>query len=87
MVPPQFFVVVQSVVTLPLRAFAAGAAMAFFTAFGLGGGVTLVGAISELGIWGDESLRYSLSIVTFFYLWGAMHFLLAARYCKSEKVL
>ncbi len=87
MVPPQFFVVVQSVVTLPLRAFAAGAAIAFFTAFGLGGGVTLVGAISELGIWGDESLRYSLSIVTLFYLWGATHFLLASRYCKAEKVL
>ena len=86
MVPPQFFVVLQTVVTLPLRAFAVGIAMAFFTAFGLGGGVTLVGAISETQIWGSESLRYSLSIVTLTFLWGAIHFLLAAHYCKSEKV-
>jgi predicted MFS family arabinose efflux permease len=86
MIPPQFFMVVQTVVTLPLRAFASGVAMALFTAFGLGGGVTLTGVISELALWGDESLRYSLSFVTLFYLWGAVHILLAARFCESEKV-
>jgi len=85
-VPPQFFMVVQMVVKLPLRAFASGVAMALFTAFGLGGGVSLAGVISEMGLWGDESLRYSLSIVTLFYLWGAMHFLVAACCCNSEKI-
>ncbi|MBT4518736.1 MAG: MFS transporter [Halieaceae bacterium] len=82
--PPQLFVVVQTVVALPLRAFASGLAMASFTALGLGGGVTLVGFISEQAVWGDESLRYALAIVSLLYLWGAVHFLLAAHYSKAE---
>jgi hypothetical protein len=79
MAPPQFFMVAQVVVALPLRAFSAGVAMALFTALGLGGGVSLAGAISETGWWGVDSLRYALAIVTVFYVWAAVHFLLAAR--------
>jgi MFS family permease len=83
---PQLFTVTQSATPLALRAFAAGVAMAIFTGLGMAVGVPLIGAISDLmtANYGASGLRYALASIAIFYIWAAVHYVLAARHYDQD---
>lgn len=72
----------------PLRSRAMASAITFFVIniIGLGGGPQAVGLLSD---WlkpavGAESVRYALLIVSAFYIWAGVHYLLAGRTLRTE---
>lgn len=78
----------QGLATLRMRAVAAAVLLFILNIIGLGAGPQLVGVLSDLlkDSYGDESLRYSLLILSFVNIWAAYHFYVAGKYLKGDLV-
>jgi predicted MFS family arabinose efflux permease len=80
------FSLIQSLVTLRMRALASSITLFILNIIGLGFGPQLVGVMSDLfaPAYGVESLRMALLVLTFLNLWCALHYLLAARTLNAD---
>jgi hypothetical protein len=69
-----------------MRAAAAAVLLFVLNFIGMGFGPPAVGALSDLlrGRFGDDSLRYALLVTLLVNLWGAVHYLLAARTLRED---
>ncbi|MGE0383106.1 MAG: spinster family MFS transporter [Gammaproteobacteria bacterium] len=79
-------VAAQLLVGLRMRAFVSAFTLLMVSVIGLGVGPPLVGLGSDLlgARFGDDGLRYSLLASLLFALWGAAHYLLAARTIAAD---
>ncbi|MGB5093626.1 MAG: MFS transporter [Parvibaculum sp.] len=77
---------VQSLVTLRMRAVASAILLFILNIIGLGLGPQTVGLLSDYyqPAMGDESLRYALLTVSVAGFWGAAHFILGTRTLKAD---
>lgn len=75
------FALIQSLVSLRMRALASSITLFVLNIIGLGLGPQLVGVMSDLfaPAYGNESLRMALLVMTFVNLWCAAHYYLAGR--------
>ena len=80
----QMGAVPQALVPLRMRAMTAAVMNAVLTGVGFGAGPYLTGLFSELGGGDADGLRMALTGISVLYLWGALHFLLAARRLEPE---
>lgn len=84
------FALIQSLVSLRMRALASSILLFILNIIGLGFGPQLVGVMSDLfaPVYGQESLRIALLILSFLNLWCALHYVLAARtlYTDQQRV-
>lgn len=73
---------IQSTVDPSARSFAAAVTMFCISGVGLASGAFVCGLLSDLlrSIYGEESLRAALVILSFFKLWGAVHYVLVGRH-------
>lgn len=80
------FAIVQSLVSLRMRALASSITLFILNIIGLGFGPQLVGILSDYfaPTYGNESLRMALFVLTFLNLWCALHYYLASRTLKSD---
>ncbi len=81
---------VQGLVSLRMRAMASAVALLIINVIGLGLGPLLTGALSDLlaARFGEESMRYSLLIVTSVVLpWAAWHYVRAGRTIDADLAL
>ena len=76
----------QALVPLKMRAAAAAVLLFILNLIGMGLGPTAVGLISDALTprFADEALRYALLITTVVNLWGAVHYVFAARYLRED---
>ena len=76
----------QGLATLRMRAVAAAVLLFIINIIGLGAGPQAVGILSDLlsKSYGQDSLRYSLLIFSFFNIWSAYHFYVAGKYLGNE---
>jgi predicted MFS family arabinose efflux permease len=76
----------QGLATLRMRAVAAAVLLFIINIIGLGAGPQAVGIVSDLlsKSYGQDSLRYSLLIFSFFNIWSAYHFYVAGKYLGNE---
>lgn len=81
------FAIIQSLVSLRMRALASSIMLFILNIIGLGFGPQLVGVLSDTfaPAYGDESLRVSLFILSFLNLWCATHYYLAGRSLKQDQ--
>lgn len=72
---------IQSAVDPSARSFAAAVTMFCISGVGLASGAFICGLFSDLlrPIYGEESLRAALVILSLFKLWGAVHYMLVGR--------
>jgi MFS family permease len=80
------FGTIQNLAPTRMRALASALLLFILNIIGLGFGPFLVGVFSDLlsGVFGEESLRYSILFATFAYFWAGTHFLLAARSIRQD---
>ena len=80
------FSLVQSLVSLRMRALASSITLFVLNIIGLGFGPQLVGVMSDLfaPAYGTESLRMALVVLAFLNLWAALHYFLAGRTLDSD---
>lgn len=80
------FAVIQSLVSLRMRALASSITLFILNIIGLGFGPQLVGVMSDMfaPAYGNESLRMSLLVLSFLNLWCAFHYYLASRNLKRD---
>ena len=80
------FAQTQNIAHLKIRAVAAAIMLFILNIIGLGAGPWLVGIASEwlAPTYGNDSLRYALLGSSFFYLWSAIHFVLAGRHLPED---
>jgi len=78
----------QGLVGLRMRSVAAAILLFILNIIGLGAGPQAVGIVSDLlnPTYGEESLRYSLLIVSFMNVWSAYHYYVAGKYLKEDLV-
>lgn len=78
----------QGLVTLRMRSVAAAVLLFIVSFIGMGAGPQFAGFLSDLlrDSYGDESLRYSLLILSFVNLWGAWHYYQAGKYLNQDRV-
>ena len=76
----------QGLATLRMRAVAAAVLLFIINIIGLGAGPQAVGIVSDLlsKSYGQDSLRYSLLIFSFFNIWSAYHFYVAGKYLGND---
>lgn len=81
------FAIVQSLVTLRMRALASSIMLFILNIIGLGFGPQLVGVLSDYFApeYGQESLRMALLVLTFLNLWCALHYYLAGRTLREDQ--
>ena len=80
------FGTIQNLAPMRTRALASAVLLFILNIIGLGLGPLIVGVLSDLliGVFGGESLRYSILISTVVYFWAGAHFLLAARTIRQD---
>jgi predicted MFS family arabinose efflux permease len=80
------FALIQSLVSLRMRALAASITLFVLNIIGMGFGPQMVGIVSDLfaPAYGKESLRMALLVLTFLNLWCALHYYLAGRTLKAD---
>jgi len=80
------FAVTQSLATVNMRATAAAVLLFVINIVGLAIGPALTGALSDLlePRFGDDSLRYSLLVISMALLWSAFHFWRAGRTLEAD---
>ena len=80
------FALVQSLVTLRMRALASSITLFVLNIIGLGFGPQLVGVLSDWfsPAYGEESLRMALFVLSFLNLWCAYHYYLAGRHLRAD---
>ena len=80
------FALIQSLVTVRMRALASAIVLFILNIIGMGFGPQLVGVMSDFFApeYGKESLRIALFILSFLNLWCAYHYYTAARTLKSD---
>ena len=78
----------QGLVGLRMRSVAAAILLFILNIIGLGAGPQAVGIVSDLlnPTYGEESLRYSLLILSFVNVWSAYHYYVAGKYLKEDLV-
>ena len=78
----------QGLVPLRMRAVAAAVLLFILNIIGLGAGPQAIGLLSDFleTSYGQESLRYSLLILSFVNVWAAYHYYLAGKYLKQDLV-
>jgi predicted MFS family arabinose efflux permease len=78
----------QGLVTLRMRSVAAAILLFIVSFIGMGLGPQIVGILSDLlqSTYGDDSLRYSLLILSFVNLWGAWHYYEAGKHLGDDLV-
>jgi predicted MFS family arabinose efflux permease len=78
----------QGLVPLRMRAVAAAVLLFILNIIGLGAGPQAIGLLSDFlePSYGQESLRYSLLILSFVNVWAAYHYYLAGKYLKQDLV-
>lgn len=81
------FALIQSLVSLRMRALASSIMLFILNIIGLGFGPQLVGVLSDLfaPAYGQESLRMSLLVLGFLNLWCAFHYYLAGRTLREDQ--
>ncbi len=80
------FALIQSLVSLRMRALASSITLFVLNIIGLGFGPQLVGIMSDMFApsYGQESLRMALLVLTFVNLWCAFHYFWAGRTLKAD---
>ena len=80
------FALIQSLVSLRMRALASSITLFILNIIGMGFGPQLVGILSDLfaPAYGNESLRMALLLLTFLNLWCAAHYYLAGRALPAD---
>lgn len=80
------FALVQSLVSLRMRALASSIVLFLLNIIGMGFGPQLVGVLSDwfADDYGKESLRMALMILSFLNIWCAYHYFTAARTLKED---
>ncbi|MSP43523.1 MAG: MFS transporter [Alphaproteobacteria bacterium] len=80
------FGMTQALAPVRMRAMAAAVLLFVINIIGLGIGPQLVGIISDLllPVYGDESLRYAMLIVSLVYAWAVFHFWMASRTLRQD---
>lgn len=78
----------QGLVPLRMRAVAAAVLLFILNIIGLGAGPQAIGLLSDFlePSYGQESLRYSLLILSFVNVWAGYHYYLAGKYLKQDLV-
>jgi MFS family permease len=81
------FALVQSLVTIRMRALASSIVLFILNIIGMGFGPQLVGVLSDLfaPAYGQESLRMALMVLAFLNLWCAYHYYLAGRFLREDQ--
>lgn len=81
------FALVQSLVTVRMRALASSILLFVLNLVGMGLGPQLAGVLSDVlsPSFGTDSLRISLLVLTFMNLWCAYHFYIAGRTLKEDR--
>ena len=81
------FALIQSLVSLRMRALASSIMLFILNIVGLGFGPQLVGVLSDLfaPAYGQESLRMALLVLGFLNLWCALHYYLAGRTLRQDQ--
>ena len=76
----------QGLVGLRMRSVAAAVLLFILNIIGLGLGPQAVGVLSDhlADEYGQESLRYSLFLLSFINIWAAYHFYMAGKYLKQD---
>ncbi len=76
----------QTLAPVNMRATASAVLLFVINLIGLGLGPQAVGIMSDLlrPAYGDDSLRYAMLLVSMFYVWGAYHFVLAAKTLRED---
>jgi predicted MFS family arabinose efflux permease len=79
---------IQSAVDPSARSFAAAVTMFCISGVGMASGAFVCGLFSDLlqPYYGDDSLRAALIILSFFKLWGAVHYILVGRHLADVEV-
>lgn len=80
------FALVQTLVTIRMRAMAASILLFILNLLGMSLGPQITGILSDMyrPTYGNDSVRWALFTVGFISLWAAAHFFLAARHLKGE---
>jgi MFS family permease len=80
------FGTIQNLAPMRMRALASAILLFVINIIGLGFGPLVVGVVSDLlsGVFGAESLRYSILISTVAYFWAGAHFLMAGRTIRQD---
>ena len=80
------FALVQSLVTVRMRALGAAIMLFILNLFGMSIGPTMTGVLSDLyrPMYGDHSVRWALFTVGFVSLWASFHFFRAAVHLKAD---
>lgn len=78
----------QGLVNLRMRSVAAALLLFIINIIGLGAGPQAVGILSDVlaPSYGQDSLRYSLLILSFVNVWSAFHYFMAGRYLADDLV-
>jgi MFS family permease len=76
----------QGLVKLRMRSMITAIFLLVTNLIGIGLGPLVIGLISDslTTRYGDESLRYALTLIPFFMLWSALHLVLAARTLRAD---
>jgi len=80
------FAMIQSRAPIHMRSLVSAVMLFILNMIGLGLGPQMVGILSDYlaPSYGADSLRYALMILSFFSLWGALHYYLAGRAIGAE---
>ncbi len=83
------YALAQGLATLRMRALASAIIMFFNNLIGLGLGPLIIGMLNDYlnPTFGDEAVRYSMTIISITTLWAAGHFMIAARYIKKDMLV
>ena len=81
------FALIQSLVSLRMRALSSSIMLFILNIVGLGFGPQMVGILSDYfaPAYGDESLRMALMILSVLNLWCALHYYLAGRTLRADQ--
>ena len=80
------YALVQALAPLNLRATASAVLLFALNLIGLGMGPTVVGILNDrfAPLWGEDSIRYSLLLISLLNFWGMIHSLIAARTVDAD---
>lgn len=83
------FAMVQALAPIRMRAMAAAVLLFMSSMIGLGIGPLIVGMVSDLllPLYGEESLRYALLLVSTAHFWAAAHFWLSSKTLREDLAL
>lgn len=83
---PRCLAAAQGIAPVRMRAIASAVVLFAMSLVGLGIGPLLVGALNDAfePRYGDEAIRVSLLVLGLFNVWGAVHYLQAARWLRAE---